>query len=341
MSKAKNKYKYWCSKQQYKHIMNYPELLGSDIQLYQISTELKFYKSIKPDKIHSIQTLELFNANKKNYEFLNKIKKSIQAISKHDIVFTLHGKNYLFHTYKILGFIEDSWSALLLSKDKEFQKGTIGNYDKGEKDFYFNEYNDNRKQLCKANNPMKGINLLNAFLYRNFHQNKDFTRYFLSYFALFGINNIKLLNNDNLESKIIKNTLKVFQSGKITVKDCAKSLLSILYYYFVYKMKINKNNALSLAQDLVYHVFKECPKYKGSELIRNVYVKEVIGSHIIYSFDTKKEHISKKNKIYLEKVISETMLDTQKFPLQLIQPSLKNPLQLYSLLTPSELLQKI
>lgn len=186
------------------------------------------------------------------------------------------------------------------------------------------------------------MNLINAFLYRSLYLHKDFTKYYLSYFSIIGIENIKLLNNDNLESKIMKNTLKVFQSGQVDKDDCAKSLLSVLYYYFVHKMRINKNQALYVAKELIEDIFGIYREYKGSEVIKNVYVKEVIGSHIIYSFDTKKEHIVDKNKNFLKNLVTNhTSIEKDKFPTQIVKPSLDNPLQLYSLITPSELLQKI
>lgn len=346
MSKAKNKYKNWCSKEQYSYAINYQNIISSEIQFYKVSDDVKFYKSIQADKLHIPDTIILFASFSKDngfeFTFLSKVKNALRSITKYDTVFHLHKKNYLFHTYKILGFIRDSVSAYLLSKNKQFTKGTIAEYKDREKDYYLSEYLENREQLCKSNNSYKGANLLNAFLYRSLYLHKDFTKYYLSYFAIIGIDNMKLLDNDRLESKIIKNTLQVFQSGKVGKNDCAKSLLSVLYYYFAFKMKINKNQSISIAKELVKDIFDVHYEYKGSEVIKNVYVKEIIGSHIVYSFDAKKEHITNDNKSFFENIIiNETSINKGKFPIKILRPSLDNPLRLYSLLTPSELLQKI
>ena len=220
-------------------------------------------------------------------------------------------------------------------------KGTIADYSR-EKDYYLSQYLYNREQLCKPNNPFKGSNRLNAFLFRSLYLHKSFTKYYLSYYAIFGVDNIKLLDNDKLESKIIKDTLKVFMSGKVDKDDCAKSLLSVLYYYLVFKIRIDKNEAFSVVQYLVEDVFGSCPKYKGSEALKNVYVKEVVGSNVIYSFNTSKEIITDSNKDVLVDMISDNpIFNNKRFPRQVIKPSLDNPLRLYSLKTPSELLQKI
>jgi hypothetical protein len=341
MSKRKNIYKYWCSKEQYNHVIKYPKLMSSDIQLYKISDEIKFYKSLQADRLHIPNTLKLFFFYHHNINFQKSIKDVLRPLAKYDIVFNFQKEKYLFHTYKILGFINESLNALSLSQNKQFQKKTIATYDKREKDYYFSEYKENKKQALKPTNINKGNNLLQAFLYRNLYYRKAFTKYFLSYYSIIGIENLKQLNNDFLQSKIIKNTLRIFQSGLVRKKDCAKSLLSVLYFYFIHKMRINKRHALSIAKNIVYNIYDIYYEYKGSEILTNIYVKEVIGSHIIYSFDTKKEHINKGDKTYLKKVISDNLINAEKFPLQVIIPSLNNPLILYSLLTPSELLQKI
>lgn len=344
MSKAKNKYKNWCSKEQYNYVINYHRLMSEDIQLYRISDDIRFYPSLKKDIQKVADTVKVFasfsNDDEFEYTFINKVKNTICPIKENDVVFNFNGRYCLYNTYKILGFIRESVTAYLLSNSNQFSNGTIAEY-KREKDFHLLQYTKYKKRFFEPQNIFKGTDLLNAFLYRNLYLRKEFTKYFLSYYSIIGVDNIKLLDNDKIESKVMKNTLKVFMSGQVDKKDCAKSLLSVLYYYLQFKMRINKNKALQVAKDLVYDVFNVYYEYKGSEVIKNVYVKEVIGSHVVYSFDTKKELITNSNKEYLEKAITNSIVDTDKFPKQMIRPSLDNPLRLYSLMTPSELLQKI
>lgn len=346
MRKTKIKIDVWCSKEQSDYLFDSYREIISDIQLYKLRDEIKFYPSIKADKVHTKDTIQLFDSYSKenafDFTFIGKVKNTFHSITKYDRVFNLYGKNYLYHTYKVLGFIRESVNAYILSNDVNFTKGTIADYKDREKEYYLSEYLDNREQLCKPNNIYKGANLLSAFLYRNLYLNKDFTKLYLSYFAICGVDNIKLLNNDKLELKIIKNTLEVFQSGKVDKNDCAKSLLSALYFYFIFKMRIHKRHAISVAKELVEKVFGNYYEYKGSEVLKNVYVKEVIGNHIVYSFDTKKEHITDENKKFLKSmIITHPRLDINRFPIQTLEPSLNNPLQLYSHTIPSELLQKI
>ncbi len=344
MSKVECKYKNWCSKEQKDYLLNYPKLLSSEIQFYKLSKEIKVSTSIRKDDSHITNSIKMFDKYSKEkgheYTFLHKIKKSLLPIKKYDIAFVFRGEKYLYHTYKILGFIREAVNAYILSNDSKFIQGTIADY-KRENDFYLSQYNKYKKRYMESHSTFRGSDFLNSFLYRSLYLRKEFTKYFLSYFAIIGVDNIKQLDNDLLESRLFKNTLKVFMSGKVNKKDCAKSLLSVLYYYFRFTMHINKNQALYIAKDLVEKVFGIYYEYKGSEILKNVYVKEVLGTHVVYSFDTKRDLITIDNKNYLENVLAGAVKDITKFPKQLIKPSLDNPLRIYSSITPSELLQKI
>lgn len=345
MNKMIKKPNFWCSKEQYDYLYKSQSLFMKEIQFYKIRDDIMFCKSVKADVIYFDKTLKLYREHHQDDEILSllkRVKQSLGSIIHYDIVFRLDKENYLFHTYKVLGFIMEAVNAYELSQDAKFIKGTIGDYEDRKKDYYKREYLDNRRQVCKPNNINKGSNLLSAFLYRSLFFREELTKHFLAYFSLLGIDNIKLLQNDKYESFMIKRTLKVFQSGRVDKDDCAKSLLSVLYYYFIFKMKIPKGKAHSDAQYIVDSVLGTVQSYRGSELIKNVYVKEVIGSFVIYSFNTKKEHLTDENKKYLHKIFTDTsIIDMSQFPKQLIAHILKNPLLLHSLRTPSELLQKI
>ncbi len=346
MLKQMKKVESWYSAKQLDYVQKSPYLLMKEIQFYKIRNDLSFCRSIKANTTYLNNTLSNYALDRtdeqSSLDFLSKIRSSLQSIIQYDVVFRMNRENYLFHTYKILGFIQSHIEAFELSKNQQFLKGTIGDYGDRERQYFLKEYLDNREQFCKPNNLHKGINLLNAFLYRSLYFHKDYTKHYLSYIALIGTENIKLLQGDSMENKIIKKAIQVFQSGQVKIEDCAKSLLSVLYYYFLFKMKMPKSDALQNAQYLVDDIFHYAQKYKGSELIKNVYVKDVIGSNIIYSFDTKKEHITSEQKNYLTStLLNDATIDATKFPKRILQASLKNPLTIYSTLTPSELLQKI
>jgi hypothetical protein len=345
MVKPIKKIQFWCSHEQCDYIKKSPYLLLKEIQFYKISDDILFCSSIKADAIHFENTLKFYRNNHLDAvvaPFLKQVKKSLSSIVPYDVVFRLEKENYLFHTYKVLGFIMEAVSAYTLSQDKQFVKGTIADYGERKKDYYKREYLDNRRQAFKPNNINKGSNLLSAFLYRSLFFCEEFTKHFLAYFSLLGIDNIKLLQNDKYESLMIKRTLKVFQSGRVDVDDCAKSLLSILYYYFIFKMKMPKGKALSNARYIVDSVFDKVLTYSGSELIKNVYVKEVIGSLIVYSFHKTNKYLTSENKEYLHNVFTNSsIIDMTQFPQQLIKHTLNNPLFLHSLRTPLELLQEI
>lgn len=345
MNKIIKKMNYWYSTQQRDYVLKSPSLLIKEIKLHKIRDDILFCSYVKADAIHFDNTLRLYRDNHLDDAvslLLKQVKRSLSSIVQYDVVFRLEKKNYLFHTYKVLGFIMEAVSAYVLSQDKQFIKGTIGDYGERKKDYYRWEYLDNRRQVLKPNNINKGSNLLSAFLYRSLYLREEFTKHYLAYISLFGIENIKLLQNDKYESLMIKRMLRVFQSGRVDINDCAKSLLSILYYYFVFKMKIPKGKALSDAQYIVDDVFDITLNYAGSELIKNVYVKDVIGSSIVYSFHRTNEYLTSENKKYLHNVFTDiSIIDMTQFPQQLIKHTLKNPLFLHSLKTPLELLREI
>lgn len=341
--------KQWTSKGQIDYINNAHQKLLSHIQLYKLKEEIKIYPSIQQkDNIQVSDTIKLFclHSEKEGYSFdlLKPIKSSLQSIKYDDVVFRWDGHNYLYHTYKILGFIKDSFSGYLLSQDKELLKGTIGDFERA-KQTYLTKYKKHKKDYNDYENTCKGNSLVNAILYLNLYYREKFTKQFLSTYALFGVDNIKALQNDNMDSNTFKKVLKVFMSGKVDKKDCANSLLCVLYFYMQFYMKVKKDLALQTVRNIVSEVYDISNEYKGSEVLTNIHVKEVIGSHVIYGFSPKIQMVSNSQKNRFQNIITNQTdipeIDNSKFPNHIIKDSINNPLRLYSLLTPSELLQEM
>ncbi len=352
MSKAKqsykNKYNNWCSKQQSDYILNSTKKLSKMVRLHKLKDEIKIYKHVRPTIFHISDTLDMFDYHAKEngyeYNFLQDIKKTLHSVVEYDLVFGLKGKTYLYNTYKILGFIQESVLAYSCSNDPEFLKGTIG-ANELTKQYYLDEYKTQKSLVFKDTNIDKGSNLLSSFIYRNLYLRPHLLKQFFAYFALYGVENIKMLDDNTHENRLIKRACKIYMSGHVTEDDCADSLLSVLYFYMLFHMRMSKKLALEVAKNLVYDVFEIYKKYTGSEILKNLHVKEVIGSHIVYGFSTKTIFLKDSQKDYLENVIINNMdsmsLDKAMFPQQTIKDSVNNPLKTYMLLTPSELLQEI
>lgn len=349
LKKTMKKSKQWTSKGQVDYINKSQRKLSEHIQLYELKDEIKIYPSIQQkDNIQVLDTIKLFclHSEKEGYSFdlLKPIKSSLQSIKYDDVVFRWDGHSYLYHIYKILGFVKDSFSGYLLSQDKEFLKGTIGDFDRA-KQTYLARYNKHKKDYYDQENTCRGNSLVNAILYLNLYYREKFTKQFLSTYALFGVDNIKALQNDNMDSNTFKKVLKVFMSGKVDKKDCANSLLCVLYFYMQFCMKVKKDLALQTARNIVSEVYDISNEYKGSEVLTNIHVKEVIGSHVVYGFSPKIQMVSDSQKSRFQNIITNQTdipeVDNRKFPSHIIKASINNPLQLYSLLTPSELLQEM
>lgn len=352
MSKAKqlskHKYERWVSQKQYNCVMDSMKKLSKEIRIYKLKDDIKFYKNLTPSSPHINNTMDMFNiySCKNGYEatFLSKIKKSLNSITRYDIVFELDKKRYLYHTYKILGFIREAILAHKLSNDEKFLEGTIGAYGLN-KEYYLDEYNRHKQLALKDTNINKGSDLLTSFIFRNFYIRPHLLKHFFSSIAFIGIENIKMLDSDTHEIRVLKRACRVYMSGRVSQDDVANSLLSVLYFYLLFTMRISKKLALTIAKNLVYDVFKIYKSYTGSEILKNLHVKDVIGSHIVYGFSTKTEFLKEHQKVYLENTLVNSLdildIDKYTFPTNMIRPLIDNPLQVYTLLTPSELMQEI
>lgn len=338
----KNKYSNWYSKEQVNYIFDLQKSLLSEVQLYKLKNEIKIYKNVKPDIIYLSNTFDLFNSfSEIKVDKSKGLKSALESLYRHDIVMSFQGQNFLYHTYKILGFIRETLDALRLSRDKKFQKGTIGLY-KRHTQTHRTKYRKSIKYAFDSENTSRGAELVKAVFHKNMYLNEKLTKYYLSLIALFGIDSFKRMQNDSYETKILKRTFKMFMSGKVKKEDCANSLLAILYFYLRFKMRIDPELAMSITKSIVYDVFGVVKEYKSSELLKNLYVKEVIGENIIFAFSTKIPSITLSQRDrYRNKIIEHQIVDTKKFPMFVIDETLKNPLHLHTLSTPSELLQEI
>lgn len=338
----KSKYSNWYSKDQANYVFDLQKSLLSEIQLYRLKDNIKMYQKLKPDIIHLNNTFDLFNSYSEiKIDNSKGLKSALRSIHQNDLVMNLDGYNFLFHTYKILSFIREAKYALILSKDEKFQKGTIGLY-KRHTQTHQARYRRSRKRVLDSENTSKGAELVKAVFHKNMYLDENLTKYYLSLIALFGIDSFKSMQNSSLETKTLKRTFKMFMSGKVKKEDCANSLMAVLYYYLRFKMRIDPELAMSITKSIVYDVFGVVKEYKSSELLKNLYVKEVIGENIIFAFSTKTPSITLSQRDrYRNKLIEHKIVDTKKFPMLVIDETLKNPLHLHTLSTPSELLQEI
>ncbi|MDD5717460.1 MAG: hypothetical protein PHW64_06615 [Sulfuricurvum sp.] len=338
----KNKYSHWYSNDQTNYIFDLQKSLLSEIQLYKLNDEIKIYKYVKPDLIYLGNTFDLFNSfSEIKVDKSRGLKSALESVCRHDVVMNFQGQNFLYHTYKVLGFIRETLEALRLSKDKKFQKGTIGLYTRHTQT-HRSRYRKSIKYAFDSETTSQGAELVKAILHKNMYLNEKLTKHYLSIIALFGVDNFKLFKNGSSESKTLKRTLKMFMSGRVDKEDCANSLLAVLYYYLRFKMRIDSELALSTTKGIVFDIFGVAKKYESSELLKNLYVKEVIGENIIFGFSTKTQSICLSQRArYRNKIIEHQIVDTKKFPMFIIDETFNNPLRLHTLSTPSELLQEI
>jgi hypothetical protein len=346
MSKPKqfNKRKYlgWYTKEQTNYIFDLHKSLASEIQLYKLKDNIKLYQNVKPDVVHLNNTIDCFYSYSEiKIDKPVALKSVLESLYQHDLVMNFQGTNCLYHTYKILGFIREAVNALRLSSDMRFQKGTIGLYERYTQT-HKAKYRKSRKLILDSENTSKGAELVKATLHKNMYLDEKLTKHYLGIIALFGVDSFKVMQNDTSDTRTLRRTLKMFMSGKVKKEDCANSLLAVLYFYFHFKMKIDSEKSIKVAKDIVYELFEIATEYRASELLKNLYVKEVIGENIVFGFSPKTKFITADQRArYKNKIIENQLIDTKKFPLFFIDESLNNPLRLYVLTTPSELLQEM
>jgi|GEM_PF-1857179 len=350
----KKKYSSFFSKEKHDYVMNTINNIKDEIQLYRLKDEIHFLPYLPVRKLYLMNTLEAFDyySVEQDYKipYMSKIRSDLEYVMTKDIPFKLNGRIYLYHTYKILGFIRDTFLAYELSNNSDFIKNSIARFKKAKQSFKL-EYKKYKKRYLKHKKKNKTLttklpssHLLTAFVYRTLYYRVKYLKFFLSYFAMVGIDNLKMLNNNDYESNEIKEALTIFMSGKVTKEDCANSLVIILYYYLLFKMRFSKSDALIYSKYLADNIFGKVNTYKGSELLSNIHIKEVIGSHVVFNSSVKTIMITEPQKDYIEHAVIQSMqelnIDTNKFPTNEIKPLINNPLKSYILMTPIELLQK-
>ena len=349
MSKPKKRlkvYQGWITQEQRDYILDAPRKLLPSIKLYQLNKSIVFYPNLRGDRVYLKNTIDFFLSSSYafGYEmpFLKELKTHLVPLIQYDRVFNFHEGKYLFHIYKILGFVREAILAYQASNDNRFLRGTIGEFERPKQSFSA-EYKYHRKRVLDPKNLLPASDRVSAYMYKNMKERESFTKYLLSFYAIFGVENIRFTDVDTLQSRIMKNALNVFMSGRASKADCANSLQTVLYYYLLFRMKVDKKRALPIVKDIVHNVFGVYNNYSGSELLRNIYVKEVIGSHVIYGFNVKKSPLKDAHKKYLETAMTENTLfeGINQIPLEMVVSTIENPLCTYSLITPSELLQEI
>lgn len=338
----KRKYAGWYTEEQRNYIFDLHKSLSSEIQLYKLKDDIKIYKNLKPDIVHLSHTINVFNSfSEIKIDRPKALKSGLESLYAHDLVINFQGQNCLYHSYKILGFIREAINALRLSNDRQFQRGTIGLYGRHAQT-HRAKYRKSIKRVLDPENTSKGAELVKAILHKNMFLNEKLTKHYLGIIALFGVDSFRSMQDNTLETKTLKRTLKMFMSGKVKKEDCANSLLAVLYFYLHFKMRIDSEKSLMITKEITFEIFGVVKEYKSSELLKNLYVKEVIRENIIFGFSTKTPSITAYQRAqYRNRIIEHRIVDTNKFPLFFIDESLHNPLRLYTLLTPSELLQEI
>ncbi|WP_415398429.1 hypothetical protein [Sulfurimonas sp. CS5] len=348
------KYKSWFSVDKYNYLINSVNNIKDEIQLYKLREDIHFLPYLPIRKSYLNNTLEAFNyySNEQGYKlpYIDKIISDLKDIITKDVPFKLNGDIYLYHTYKILGLIRDSFLAYELSNNKEFKKNTIARFKRSKQSFQQNQkrqrklYLQHKKKNKNAKVKSKSTYLLHSFMYRTLNYRDKYLKIFMGYFAMMGIDNIKILNNNDYESNKLKKALNLFMSAQVTKEDCANSLSSVLYFYLHFKMRFKKTNALQYTKYLVDKIYGISNNYTGSELLKNIHISEVVGSHIVFGFSTKTKIISEHQKDYLENTLLSALEDVHinkdKFAIDQIRPIINNPLISYVLMTPMELLEK-
>lgn len=351
----KKKYKYWISSEKCNYVIESVDKVKTEFQLYKIRSDMHFLPCLRIKNAYLYNTIDSFTYNSSLQDcplpFIERIRNSLKDIINNDVPFKLNGKIHLYHTYKILGFIRESYIAYELSNNELFINNTVAKFERANQSFKLN-YKKYKKLHLKHKKNEKSLEvktkttyLFSAFIYRTLLNRGKYLNFFLSYFSMMGIDNLTMFANaDEYESNVIEEALEFFMSGNVTKQDCADSLSCILYYYLHFIMRFSKSEALQYSKYIVQETYGEVNSYTGSELLKNIHVKEVIGSHIVFNFSTKTKFTTEHQKNYLEEKILTSMkdmsIDKDRFATEQIKSHIENPLKTYVLITPIELLEK-
>lgn len=338
------------NKRQVLRLENTCRELNKYMYMYKIREDIIFPKGYKaPSVVLVSDTIKEFLSHHEDIlNFTNPIKSFLKKIKNHDIIAIVDNKTILFNSYKLLQFIYMYIHLFEIQKDGTYKKNTFAYY-KGDKARYLKKYNKHCSELAEPDCMEEGSHKIMMFAYLFYNKSTEIIDTYFNQMTLTPLHQLKELDNDLYESKIIKKSAEFFSCTNFSsYKPLYKSLGIILVSYLINRMKVKEVDAIgavnALFNDLFYDItdFEYQINISSEKLLENVYITGRLDGVPIFASKDSEEAYSKEVLDEMENLYAEMQkdldVDMSYLDYKTFSP-LKNLPSVYLNLTPIELLQ--
>lgn len=338
------------NKRQILRLENTCRELNKYMYMYKLREDIVFPHGYKTPSIVVVNdTIDQFLLSRKYIPaFVKPVKSFLKKIKNHDKIAVLDGKAILFNSYKLLQFIYMYVSLFEIQKDGTYKKTTFAYY-KGDKSRYLKKYKKHCATLDEPDCTEEGSHKVMKFAYLFYSRSTEIIDAFFNQMALTPLHQLKELDNELYESKIIKKSAEFFSCTNFSsYKPLYKSLGIILVSYLINRMQIKEVDAIDYVNALFYDLFYDITNIdyqlniSAEKLLENVYITGRLDGIPIFASKDNEEAYSEEVLNGLEKLYTEMEndlgIDISCIDYKTFSP-LKNLPSVYLNLTPMELLQ--
>jgi len=344
-----DKVKFWSPINTYEII----EKTSNDFQWYERKSSIKILPNITANIVDVKNTIEFYKSNHPEIsEFIDFLltKSFFNRIRAYDIVIIIDNKRILWHTYKLLSFINIYLEALILYEDGEIFENTFAKL-KGDKKKYRQKENKCIRDSKEPVVAIKGAELLKASLFNLHINHNEAIHTLLNIFTLIPEHQYTIIKDEiDIKNIFFKNLLRYYGTTYTTSPSpILKSIGIFLNGYLTHYMGVPTKEAFVIINqkffyDFLHKLSEGNYDYQVSDqsrLLKNVYITGRINMIPIFASGEKeisKETISKiLNPLFEE--VEDTLNIKIDFPIPDNMNPLKNPLFSFYAITPMELLQ--
>jgi hypothetical protein len=326
--------------------------IAEHFQFYELKSEITYPTNYRPSIIATKQTLDYYHQhhNYLDIKDLNKLKPFLNSLRHHDKLFKLDDNLMLFHSYKLIGFIEKYTHTLVVYEQGDFLKNTFASL-RGDSNEYRKKYAMYNNARKKPDNFLTGEDYIKAVISRFYSACPPAMDMFMNLNTLIPQHQIKEFQNNTLEVNIMKRLYEYYGSTNVTShQPILKSIAIVVASYLKFKLKMSHNDILHsldlLFNDYFYELsdgkYESPIKLINNHLFTNTYIKSRINMVPIFGSSQKPlkndEHIRK-----LDWVLDSSQKElgvSLETPISRDLNPFENPLTVFLSITPMELLQQ-
>ena len=326
--------------------------ISEHFQFYELKSEITYPTNYRPSIIVTKQTIDYYHYHHDylDIKIINRLKPFLNSLRYHDKLFKLDNKLMLFHSYKLISFIEKYTHTLALYEQGDFLKNTFASL-RGDSNEYRKKYAMYNNARKKPDNFYVEEIYIKAIISRLYSASPQAMDMFMNFNTLVPQHQIKEFQGNTLEVKIMRKLYEYYGSTNITShKPILKSIAIVVASFLKFRLKMSHediSHSLTLLFDDFFYELSD-GKYESpitsinNNLFTNTYLRGRINMVPIFGNSknplNNDENIQKLNWIF--KSAQKEFGISLDIPIKGDLNPFTNPLTIFLSMTPMELLQQ-